>query len=156
LLDVLEGYESRNGGPVYVLASSGILNSALLWDANLSLDTHYQVTGRILRTADVDQRDGFPSQLLNAEYVLVAVPIQYHLRPEDQQMVGLPAEALLMRRNIGNAFERLDESFVLDNGVRVLLFRRTRRITGKELNELEEDCLRVHPHAPEICIPVQD
>jgi len=155
LLGILEDYDSRTGGTVYVLASSQIINSALLWEANLSLNTDYQVTGRILRTAEVDRRDGFPWQLLNAEYVLVAVPIQYHLRHEDQRMVELPAEALLMGRNIGDAFERLAESFVLDGDVKVYVFRKVRSITAKELSDLEGECKRVYPDAPGICIPAR-
>ena len=155
LLAVLEDYDSRAVGSVYVLASSQIINSALLWEANLSLNTNYRVTGRILRTADVDRRDGFPLNLLNAEYVLVAVPIQYHLRPQDQQMVELPAEALIMQRNIGNAFERLPESFVLDDHVKVYLFRKVRPITKKELSDLAGECERVYPDTPEICIPAR-
>jgi len=155
LLAVLEDYDSRAAGSVYVLASSQIINSALLWEANLSLNTNYRVTGRILRTAEVDRRDGFPVNLLNAEYVLVAVPIQYHLRPQDQQMVELPSEALIMQRNIGNAFERLPESFVLDDHVKVYLFRKVRPITKKELSDLAGECERVYPDTPEICIPAR-
>src|SRR5262249_52964433 len=130
-------------------------NSALLWEANLSLDTKYQVTGRILRTADVDRRDGFPLKLLNAEYVLVAVPIQYHLKPEDQRMIALPAEALLRRKNIGNAFEMLADSFLLDDQVKVYLFRKLRPIRKGELDQLESQCKRVYADAPDICIPSQ-
>jgi hypothetical protein len=156
LLAVLEDYDSRSRGAVYVLASSQIINSALLWQANLSLNTDYQVTGRILRTAEVDRRDGFPRQLLNAEYVLVAVPIQYHLKHEDQRMVELPAEALLMRRNIGGAFERLAESFVLDNDVTVYLFRKVRPITKEEISDLQNECERVYPDSLEICVPAQN
>jgi hypothetical protein len=90
---------------------------------------------------------------LNAEYVLVAVPIQYHLRPEDQRVVGLPAQALLMRRNIGKAFERLPESFVLDDDVTVYVFRKVSPITKEELSDLEGECERVYPDKPNICIP---
>lgn len=153
LLAVLEAYCSRARGTVYVLASSQVINSTLLWDANLSLNTNYQVTGRIVRTAEVDRRDGFPLQLLNADYVVVALPIQYHLRPEDQRMVALPTQALMMRQNIGNAFEQLSESFVLDDDVKVYLFRKVRPVTKVELGGLIEECKRVYPDQPEICIP---
>jgi hypothetical protein len=155
LLATLERYDSQTGGTIYVLASSEIINSALLWEANLSLDTNYQVTGRIMRTADVDRRDGFPVQLLNAAYVLVAVPIQYHLKPEDQRMIALPAEALLRRKNIGNAFEMLADSFLLDDQVKVYLFRRLRPIRKEELDQLEGQCKRAYADAPDICIPPQ-
>jgi hypothetical protein len=135
------------------LASSQVINSTLLWDANLSLNTNYQVTGKIVRTAEVDRRDGFPLRLLNAEYVIVALPIQYHLRPEDQRMVAMPAQALMMRKTIGKAFDQLSESFVLDDDVKVYLFRKVRPITKVELGDLIEECKRVYSDQPEICIP---
>jgi hypothetical protein len=153
LLEVLQRYNPLTGEGVYVLASSHVINSSLLREANESIGTNYEVTGKILRTMDVDKRDGFPLALLDAEYVLLAVPIQYHLRPEDQQMVGLPAEALLMRKNIGGAFDRLPESFVLGNNVKVYMFKKARPITTQELGELEEACERVYPNRPDICIP---
>jgi hypothetical protein len=155
LLAALEDYDSRTGGTVYVLASSQVINSSQLSDANQSLGTNYKVTGRIVRSAEIDKRDGFPARLLNAEYVLVAVPVQYHLRPEDQRVIGIPAQALLMRRNIGKAFDRLQESFVLDDGVKVYIFRKVRPITQEELSDLERECERVYPARPDICLPAQ-
>jgi hypothetical protein len=155
LLSVLQDYNARTGGEVYVLASSYVINSSQLRGANQSMGTQYKVTAKILMSAEVDKRDKFPLLLLNAEYVLVAVPIQYHLRPQDQSMVGLPAEALLMRKNIGNAFNRLPESFLLDNNVKVYIFQKVRPITKEELSELEGECERVYPDRPNICIPAQ-
>jgi hypothetical protein len=155
LLSVLQDYNSRTGGEVYVLASSYVINSSQLREANQSMGTQYKVTAKILMSADVDKRDKFPLPLLNAEYVLVGVPIQYHLRPQDQRMVGLPAEALLMRKNIGNAFNRLPESFLLDDNVKVYIFQKVRPITKEELSELERECERVYPDRPNICIPAQ-
>jgi hypothetical protein len=155
LLAVLQDYNARAAGGVYVLASSYVINSSVIREANHSMGTNYEVTGKILRTADVDKRDGFPSPLLDARYVLVADPIQYHLRPEDQRVVSLPAEALLMHRNIGNAFDRLPESFVLDDNVKVYLFSKARPITKVELSELEEECERVYPHNSYICVPAK-
>jgi hypothetical protein len=155
LLAVLQDYDSRTGGSVYVLASSPVINSSLLWDANQSLGTNYEVTGRIVRSAEIDKRDGFPMRLLEAEYVLVAVPIQYHLRPEDQRVIGIPAQALLMRINIGNAFDRLPESFTLGDRVKVYIFRKTRPISPGELHGLESECERVYPARPDICLPAQ-
>jgi hypothetical protein len=155
LLAALADYDSQTGGTVYVLASSQVINSSQLSEANQSLGTNYKVTGRIVRSAEIDKRDGFPVRLLDAEYVLVAVPIQYHLRPEDQRVIGIPAQALLMRQNIGKAFDRLQESFVLDDGVKVYIFRKVRPITQEELSDLEGECKRVYPARPDICLPAQ-
>ena len=153
LLSVLQDYNARTGGAVYVLASSYVINSSQLREANQSMGTQYKVTAKILTSADVDKRDKFPLLLLNAEYVLVAVPIQYHLRPQDQRVVGLPAEALLMRKNIGNAFNRLPESFLLDDNVKVYIFRKVRPITKDEVSELEKECELIYPDRPSVCIP---
>jgi hypothetical protein len=153
LLAALEKYTAQTSGGVYVLGSSDIFNSSELREANQSLGTDFRVNGGILTDAEVDVRDGFPSQLLNAEYVLVSDPIQYQMRPQNQRVVGLPAQALLTRSNIGNAFEKLTDTFVLDRNVKVYIYRKVRPVTMGELTAFEKHCESVYPHRPEICMP---
>src|SRR5262245_38826641 len=69
---------------------------------------------RILTTRDVDKRDGFPRALLTAKYVIVASPIQYHVSPRDQRVVGIPEQLILDGRNIGASFVKLLYQFNLD------------------------------------------
>lgn len=58
-----------------------------------------------------------PKQFLSATHVVVADPVQFHLRPEDQRVVGILGEDILSGKGIGASFERLPYEFSLDNNV---------------------------------------
>jgi hypothetical protein len=109
---------------VYVLASSTTLNDEVLRYAPLSDPALPDVGDRLLRTAHVDARDGFPAELFRAELVVLAEPTQLHLGPSFQRVVSVPAEQIRTGTGIGRSFARRSEEFRLDGGVRVRLYRR--------------------------------
>jgi hypothetical protein len=144
LLYFLARLQRDRPGPIYVLSSSETLNYTHLRDAYLSLTTTPLAPGTILWCSEVDRRDGFPWNLLKAQYVLVALPIQYHLRPRDQRVIGIPAKSFITATNIGKAFRRLPDEFNLRNGVKLLVFERTRPITPTEVQELVKTFGQAH------------
>src|SRR5271157_320699 len=149
MLSVLDGYLQKSDGRVYVLASSVILNSEILQNASISLPLTFRSQDRVIaRCSHVDKRDGFPKALLKAEFVIVTSPIQYHLRPADQQVIVIPAESFLNQTDIGKAFELLPESFLLENGTRTLLFRKKRPINPTEVAQLSERLRAAYPDRP--------
>lgn len=131
---------------IYVLASSVIFNDDILRNACLYLELD-NTTGcaKVTNSFAVDLRDGFPKQLLDANYVVVANPVQYHLRPIDQQVVGVPAKDILDNKGIGVAFEKLPQEFKLDGGVTVKIFKKSREFTAQELKDLEQEFLQAYP-----------
>jgi hypothetical protein len=133
MLNALNGLLTEPNDRVYVLASSHIINSSILDSAYLSLNRHKQIAKKILWTHDVDKRDGFPQELLTAKYVIVADPIQYHLNPQDQRVVGIPAEFILKGQNIGKSFMKLPYDFVLDNGVHVYIYKKINPLNYSDL-----------------------
>jgi len=154
MFSVLDRYFEQSDGRVYVLAASHTFSSDTLLNAAISLPVPFNSTDRVItQCSHVDKRDGFPRELLNAQFVLVATPVQYHLRPADQQVIGVPAESFLNQTDIGRAFEKLPESFVLENGARVLLFRRTRPIEPAEVAQLSERFRASYPDRPYIYRP---
>jgi len=93
---------------------------------------------QILNTHDVDKRDGFPSKFLTARYIVVAYPIQYHLRPEDQRVVGTLAEFIMDGGNIGISYKQLPYEFALDKGVRVYIYEKVRPFKKTDIDSLSE------------------
>lgn len=141
MMQVLEGLGPEK---VYVVASSDVLN----WD---TLKTgcrvrHPTLCRHVATTADIDARDGFPSAVLDADYVVLATPTQYHVRPEDQQVVGLVASDIRHRRRIGASFEPVAEQFELMRGVRAQIYRRTSPIRAADANALGEQLVRSYPN----------
>lgn len=156
MLSVLDAHLANSNAHVYMLASSENLNNSLLRFVNKSVDAtsaKFESVTRVLPVSDVDKRDGFPSSLLQAQYVLVAWPVQYHLRPEDQRVIGLPADAIYNSRNIGKAFRKLPYTFVLDRGVQAFLFEKTRPISTEELRVLCEQFRQAYPDRPDLFTP---
>ncbi|MCU0232548.1 MAG: hypothetical protein MUE90_00735 [Thermoanaerobaculales bacterium] len=153
LLVYLDRRCAAGGGPVYVLASSGLLSDQVLAFANLSLGTDHPSVGQILGAAHVDRRDGFPRGLLAARTVLVAFPIQVHLRAADQLVVVEPATSFRRTTDVALAFRPLARPFVLDGGVEVWAFERLRAHSADEVAGLGERLRSAYPDRPEIFRP---
>lgn len=146
LLDRLSQLPGR--GKIYVLSSSTILNSSMLQVACQTQGRPKAFCERILRTHDVDKRDGFPERFLQADYVVLATPVQYHLRPADQQVIGLLAEPVSLGRGVGASLERLPGEFRLDQGVRVQIYARTAPFKAADVAALKRRFLGSYPAMP--------
>jgi hypothetical protein len=100
---------------VYVAASSVALNSSLLATAD---DQLYQTQpGRlnIIETSDVDSRDVYPlERLLQSQYILITVPFQHHLLPEEQDVVKVVVDLFANYTEFSQDFEKLSKTFQLD------------------------------------------
>ena len=95
---------------------SVILNSAILQNACKFDPKRRLFCDRILQTNDVDKRDGFPRQFLDATYLVVASPTQYHLRADDQRVIGVLVREVMAGHGIGASFQCLPGEFKLDSG----------------------------------------
>jgi hypothetical protein len=121
---------------VYVLSSSTVLNDDLLRNAHLALPSLPELGDRIVATAHVDRRDGFPWALAQARYVVVTEPVGFHLDPEDQRVVGVPAREIVAGSTIGRSFARLPLSFALDGGTTAYVYARSRELPQDEIDAL--------------------
>lgn len=145
LLAHMEELQLEQPGEVYVLASSVVLNSAIVQNACKFGPRLRFFCERILITNDVDKRDGFPRQFLQARYLIVASPPQYHLRPEDQRVVGVLAREIMEGHGIGTAFQRLPGEFKLDKGVTAWIYAKARPFEKSDLEALEAEFNGYYP-----------
>ena len=153
LLLFLDELTAASPGPIYVLSSSGVLAEQMLSFANWSLGTSFRSPALVLQASHVDKRDGFPRGLLAARHVLVASPVQVHLRPADQQVVVVPAEAFLEGRGLARAFRQHRPRFTLEGGVEVLVFTRVRPFEPAEIEELVAPLRAAYPDRPWVYSP---
>jgi hypothetical protein len=135
---------------IYVLSSSQTLNVVHLRNLEASTGITFHAVDSLLRSSEVDKRDGFPRQLLIADLVIVADPIQYNRRPSDQYVVGIPAQAMLEGTGIGAAFRKLPESFEFGDGVKVLIFKKEREMSAEETASLSDQLRAIYPNRPNI------
>ncbi len=95
LLDALSDITRDSKSTIYVLASSFSLNSSIAQEGCFLLQRpHRELSRKIATTYDVDKRDGFPVQFLTARYVVLTLPIAYHLPPQDQKVIGVLADQI--------------------------------------------------------------
>ena len=139
----MDGLEALNPSLVYTISSSELLNWSTMQGA--CRPRHRALCKHLAVTADIDTRDGFPKEALKADVVLLATPTQYHVRAEDQRIVGLLARDVRERRGIGTSFEQLPGEYALSNGIRVQVFRRVNPLRSEDVNALSEELLRAYP-----------
>lgn len=131
----------------YVLASSRFLNSALFQNADSSLHITFKSKSKLIETSNVDKRDGFPyAALSKATLIVVGIPIQYHLRPDDQTIIGYPVNEFIQGKGIAKAFIKLNYAFHLDSGVTVYLYKKSRPIQPKDFEQIKERLRARYPN----------
>ena len=71
--------------------------------------------------------------------------MQTHLGEENQQIVTLLAHAVLDQEGIGTAFQPLDVSFSLDDGVTIRVYERVRDVTAEECQFISDALVERYP-----------
>jgi hypothetical protein len=151
LVDILENIaRTKRDGHVYTVASSIVFNDDILRNACLSLGKSSEICGNVLPASHVDKRDGFPQQFLASELVLVAEPVQYHLRPDDQTVVGVLTDHILNQKGIGKSYRKLPYEVVLNENVRVLVYEKIHPFGKSDLENLSKMFMERYPDRKEI------
>jgi hypothetical protein len=110
---------------IYVAASSYSLNYSVF------TTSEQQNFGKsilpISRNSNIDSRDFYPlNGLLQAHYVVVALPYQYHIEPKEQTVVRVVVDAFNQNWTIAQDFTLLSQTFKLEHGITVQIYERIR------------------------------
>jgi hypothetical protein len=124
------------GDPIYVAASSDVLNDSILLHADRVLKESKQEPWwisaskpglNVLTVPQIDSRDSYPlPELLKAKYVVVADPFQHHIPIGEQDVVKVVVDAFFDDWRVAKDFVRLPTTYSLENGVDVYVFERKR------------------------------
>jgi len=150
LLSSLENLSNNKKGLFYVLSGSDILNDDILRNACLENKHTSTICKSILLSHYVDKRDGFPSQFLTAQYIVTADPVQFHLRPDDQRVIGILADEIINQKGIGSSFKKLNYEFTLDNNVKVHIYEKIKQFKGIDLDSLSQQFITYYPDKKDI------
>ena len=99
----------------------------------------------IIYFSSVDKRDAFSWNVLTADYLVVADPVQTHLGEENQHLVTVLARPVLTGTGIGTAYRQLDASFALEDGVTVYVYERVRDIAEEEYQAISDVLTALYP-----------
>lgn len=135
LLKKTQDLYDQDNGRITLVASSEELNGSLLRYACKNFQLDEEFCGAISYFGGVDT-DGFPDVLFNSRYLLVADPIQYHLRPIDQRSIGIFATEIKKTESIGKYFMKIMPGYQLDNGIIVNIYLQKASIPQDEVENL--------------------
>jgi hypothetical protein len=113
---------------IYVAASSYTLNYSLFTIAEQQIFAKSILP--ISRNSNIDSRDFYPlNGLLQAHYVVVGLPYQYHVELKEQTVVKVVVDAFNQNWKIAQDFVPLPQTFKLEHGVTVKIYERVRPTT---------------------------
>ena len=144
IVELEKQYRARPG-KIYVIASSVTLNDDLLRNFCREASASSLDCEDIVTVNHIDKRDGFPRRLLTSRYVVLATPAQYHLRPEDQHVIGILARDFASGTGIARSFARTGPSVVIDNGIEVSIFKREEPIPEDAVKALSREFMALYP-----------
>ena len=146
LADDLDALSAEGPKTAAVLSSSLVFNLETLSNlrASLNLPAPAQTT-TLLYQGTVDRVNAMNWDVLRADYLLVADPVQTHLGEDNQAVIALLAHDLLDRSGPGTAYEPLPERYALQNGVSVSIYARVRELTEAEYALISGRLLERYP-----------
>lgn len=124
--------------PIYIAASSDIINADLIWHANrlnyenvMSLQPDSFWDSQRLNVLQwvpfADSQDSYPvEKLLQSRFVIVTTPVQYHMRKEEQEVVNVVVTAFREKWLFSKDFKLLPQTFTLANQTIVHIYERIR------------------------------
>ena len=152
LRDIVNELNAKTAGTdkkVYVLASSGIVNTDILDSVNFPKEAHS--LKNFMRDGSVDLRDGFPIGFLNSDIIVCAEPVQLHLREGSQEIVRYLAQEVMDSSSlIGRHFTRMERTFALDRGVTVYIYEKHSQFETEDLEYIAGYFSQVYPGREEI------
>jgi hypothetical protein len=133
--------------PIYVVASSMTINAHMVEQAEIQLYGKKHRKLKVLDVPEIDSRDTYPlEKLLQAKYVVIAEPFQYHLPPQEQDIVKVAWDIFEQNREFARDFQRLPKQFLLDGGITLSIYERTQPTNFKTaLATLGEMQRRIQP-----------
>lgn len=146
LADCVDGLSAEEPHTAAVLASSFTFNSETLTSLRASLSLPEPKTGTVVQYhGTVDKRDAFNWNTAQADFLIVGDPVQTHLGEKNQQVMALLAHDVLDGVGPGTAYKALPETFSLENGVTVRLYRRTRDWAAEDYHSISDRLTALYP-----------
>lgn len=135
---ITEGTDDR----IYVLASGSILNSDIL--RRMYMPYIDDAVPSMYNTHDVDLRSGFPTNFLNAQYIVTTDPVQLHLSSGQEVVKYLAVEIQDSNSYIGCHFREIT-SFQLDKGINAKVYKKNSDWTELDLEKMREYYNNLYP-----------
>lgn len=132
---------------IYTIGSSGVMTSDILicsYLPNLNPDVN------IIPVPQVDLRDGFSTSFFDAKVIVCTSPAQYHLSPEFQRVIGILTDEFEDNSSIIKDNYDMDNSYLLDNGVRADVYVKKDNFSKDEIEYLSNKYEKYYFNYPDL------
>ena len=115
---------------VYFLSSSDILNEDMINNFKIPRKADFNISG----VHHIDKRDGFPVHFFEANYVVVADPIQTHVERDGQRVITEIAQDIL-----NDKVKNLTKirTYTIEEGVKLNLYHKDSSYSQEYLKDLK-------------------
>lgn len=121
-----------NGESLYIFASSLKMNDQIL--NNIDLPYKINALENRIATYHIDERDGFPYEMFEALYILIADPIQLHKSSEHQKVIEVLSNELMRNETFFRKYEYI-KSYDIDD-IKLNLYARIDDFSALEKTQL--------------------
>ena len=136
---------------IYFLSSSALYNPAIL--KYISFPETNDALPNLMVGGDIDLRDGFPTKIFDADYIIVPEPIQIHMRAQDQSVVVSFAEGIKDAPQLSRHFKQIDEyKFSADGNsvVKLILYEKISPYEKADIDFVEKYYDELYPNQPDL------
>lgn len=127
-----------DGETLGVLSSSFVLNEDILRNVEPSLGLDSNRCDYFRAIPQVDSRDTDMTELYNVNYMLVAIPAQTHLAPENQRVITEAVNSFVAYADFAMGYDELENFERKIGDVTVKLYKRNRMITQQQMITFEK------------------
>ena len=143
LVNYLNSLTKDTDKHIYVLASGSILNCDILRKVNMPAS--FNAIPSMENTCDIDLRDGFPTAVLNTDYIVTTTPVQTHLQT-GQEVISYLADHLQDSTSyIGRHFSKIYE-IELDDNIKALVYEKNSEFLKEDLEKMQQYYTQLYPN----------
>ena len=138
------------GGHAYLISSTGIFNRDVL--RNYNLPNEMDAFPMLDSTCEIDLRDGFPKQFLEADVVMATDPVQTHVEYDGQRIIWKLNELMLDEHScFADNFEVVN-NYTITQGIDVYVFKKIKPFTEEDYEYLINVFGEWYPEYPELFV----
>lgn len=122
-----------------------VLSSGLLFNEDLIKALSDDDTLPIYHIPQIDSYDYLKLDIFRLPYLVVSDPVLVHLSEQTQRVIVIPGQTLLLQNSIGKAYQRLPQTYLLDNNAKAYIYEKKRPFSLDEVRGFIQQFMHYYP-----------
>jgi hypothetical protein len=152
LVKTLDSLAQGSNAKIGALVASFTINYDVLNNYEMSIgvpEKQWKQRSYLAIDSTVDRRSETPFWLFDCDYIIAGNPPQTHLRRDEQKVIAIPTNLLAKGSGFGKAFKRMYYSFKLQFNNTIYIYKRIRKVSKEEAQQLADQFHNFYPDLPE-------